>query len=187
MGAFLSLEHWQTIRLPIQRYPNQILIGKTKKNLPKKFLPYQDFNFHLSCVLSVSPLRFGEFPSLVIIFAITWQVNNSIDKRFICDLSKSFFILTCNFLSTIQGFKCSVDEDCHQGYCNRDSGKCFCLSGNSYKDDCSISGCKYDMYYQMTSRVATSLNLMLFINFQKKFTCLHLLDSLCLLSNLQHL
>ena len=42
----------------------------------------------------------------------------------------------------ILAFTCSVDADCHQGYC--EDKKCVCLDGHAYKEDCSFEGCEYD-------------------------------------------
>ena len=42
----------------------------------------------------------------------------------------------------ILDFTCSIDLDCHQGYC--ENQKCMCLDGHSYKKDCSIPGCEFD-------------------------------------------
>ena len=44
----------------------------------------------------------------------------------------------------VSDFTCSVDEDCHQGYC--ENQKCICLPGSAYKEDCSISGCKFNLH-----------------------------------------
>ena len=42
----------------------------------------------------------------------------------------------------ILDFTCSIDADCHQGYC--EDQKCVCLPGHAYKEDCSVGGCEYD-------------------------------------------
>ena len=41
----------------------------------------------------------------------------------------------------ISGFSCSVDADCHHGFC--EDKRCFCLDGFQYQEDCSFFGCKY--------------------------------------------
>ena len=51
-------------------------------------------------------------------------------------------------LFEILGFTCKYDEDCNQGYC--DNGTCVCLYDFAYKQDCSISGCEYDTFYEPT-------------------------------------
>ena len=40
----------------------------------------------------------------------------------------------------ILDFTCSVDADCHKGYC--ENQKCYCLDGFNLKEDCSVYGCK---------------------------------------------
>ena len=57
----------------------------------------------------------------------------------------------------ILGFTCSVDADCHQGYC--EDQKCICLPGSAYKKDCSISGCEYDDYWLSTCCTANMYNI----------------------------
>ena len=48
-------------------------------------------------------------------------------------------------INWILDFTCSIDLDCHQGYC--ENQKCICLHGHAYKEDCSISGCEFDALY----------------------------------------
>ena len=58
---------------------------------------------------------------------------------------KTWKIITCHIEKScfwILDFTCSVDADCHQGYC--EDKKCVCLDGHAYKEDCSFKGCEYD-------------------------------------------
>ena len=46
------------------------------------------------------------------------------------------------------GFTCKRDDDCHQGYCEKEegqkgTGKCVCLYGSAYEEDCSFYGCEF--------------------------------------------
>ena len=50
------------------------------------------------------------------------------------------FVYSNSAFSKMLDFVCSVDADCHQGYC--EDQICFCLDGYAYKEDCSIVGCK---------------------------------------------
>ena len=45
----------------------------------------------------------------------------------------------------ILAFTCSVDGDCHQGYC--EDKKCVCLDGYAYSEDCSFEGCEYERFH----------------------------------------
>ena len=41
--------------------------------------------------------------------------------------------------SYLSEFTCSVVEDCNNGFC--EGGKCVCLHGYTYEEDCSFFGC----------------------------------------------
>ena len=43
-------------------------------------------------------------------------------------------------LINLLDFTCSMDADCHNGFCYE--RQCVCLDGHNYKRDCSVSGCK---------------------------------------------